>query len=109
MNCCISLLTENSAMSADGFDRTSPRDRLALPIRSSECIVVSIAPYPVKPNNIINLATIISDNCKAIHQAKSMSIDQLNTDYGIAGNLTFATGNGGFPMIHIDNGKAKAF
>ncbi|OCR00256.1 D-hexose-6-phosphate mutarotase [Oscillatoriales cyanobacterium USR001] len=37
-----------------------------------------------------------------------MSIDQLNTDYGIAGNLTFATGNGGFPMIHIDNGQAKA-
>ena len=37
-----------------------------------------------------------------------MSIDQLNTDYGIAGHLTFATGNGGFPMIHIDNGQAKA-
>lgn len=37
-----------------------------------------------------------------------MSIDQLNTDYGIPGNLTFATGKGGFPMIHIDNGKAKA-
>ena len=37
-----------------------------------------------------------------------MSIDQLNTDYGIAGHLTFAAGNGGFPMIHIDNGQAKA-
>ncbi len=37
-----------------------------------------------------------------------MSIDQLNTDYGIAGHLTFASGNGGFPMIHIDNGQAKA-
>jgi glucose-6-phosphate 1-epimerase len=37
-----------------------------------------------------------------------MSIDQLNTDYGIAGHLTFAAGNGGFPMIHIDNGLAKA-
>jgi len=37
-----------------------------------------------------------------------MSIDQLNTDYGIPGRLTFAAGNGGFPMIHIDNGQAKA-
>ncbi|MEG3974312.1 D-hexose-6-phosphate mutarotase [Microcoleus sp. herbarium8] len=37
-----------------------------------------------------------------------MNIDQLNTDYGIADNLTFASGNGGFPMIHIDNGQAKA-
>ncbi len=37
-----------------------------------------------------------------------MSIDQLNTDYSIAGHLTFAAGNGGFPMIHIDNGQAKA-
>jgi glucose-6-phosphate 1-epimerase len=37
-----------------------------------------------------------------------MSIDQLNTDYGIPGHLTFAAGNGGFPMIHIDNGQAKA-
>lgn len=37
-----------------------------------------------------------------------MSIDQLNTDYGLAGHLTFAAGNGGFPMIHIDNGQAKA-
>ena len=37
-----------------------------------------------------------------------MSIDQLNTDYGIVGHLTFAAGNGGFPMIHIDNGQAKA-
>jgi len=37
-----------------------------------------------------------------------MSIDQLNTDYGIADHLTFVSGNGGFPMIHIDNGQAKA-
>jgi glucose-6-phosphate 1-epimerase len=37
-----------------------------------------------------------------------MSIDQLNTDYCIANHLIFATGNGGFPMIHIDNGQAKA-
>ncbi|WP_293130390.1 D-hexose-6-phosphate mutarotase [Microcoleus sp. bin38.metabat.b11b12b14.051] len=37
-----------------------------------------------------------------------MSIDQLNAAYGIPGQLTFATGNGGFPMVHIDNGKAKA-
>jgi glucose-6-phosphate 1-epimerase len=45
---------------------------------------------------------------KQFTTANSMSIDQLNTDYGIAGHLTFATGNGGFPMIHIDNGQAKA-
>jgi glucose-6-phosphate 1-epimerase len=81
---------------------------LGLAIRFSDCIVVLIAPSQVKLNNIINLAAIISDNCRAIHQANSMSIDQLNTDYGIAGHLTFATGNGGFPMIHIDNGQAKA-
>ena len=37
-----------------------------------------------------------------------MSIDQLNTDYGIPGHLTFAAGKGGFPTIHIDNGQAKA-
>ena len=35
--------------------------------------VVSIAPSQVKLNNIINLATIISDNCKAIHQANSVT------------------------------------
>ena len=45
---------------------------------------------------------------KQFTPANNMSIDQLNTDYGIAGHLTFATGNGGFPMIHIDNGQAKA-
>ncbi|MEG4352761.1 hypothetical protein QUA70_25735 [Microcoleus sp. LAD1_D5] len=45
-------------MSADGFDRTSPRDQLALPIRFSKCIVVSIVPSPVKLNNLINLATL---------------------------------------------------
>lgn len=37
-----------------------------------------------------------------------MSIDRLNTDYGIANQLTFTAGNGGFPMIRIDNGQAKA-
>lgn len=37
-----------------------------------------------------------------------MSIDQLNTDYGIPGHLTFTAGNGGLPMIRIDNGQAKA-
>jgi len=33
-----------------------------------------------------NLAAILSDNGKVIHQANSMSIDQLNTDYGILTN-----------------------
>lgn len=37
-----------------------------------------------------------------------MSIEQLNTDYGIAGQLKFLEGKGGLPLIEIDNGKAKA-
>ncbi|MEG4250578.1 hypothetical protein QUA36_18250 [Microcoleus sp. Pol10D4] len=73
MNCCISLITNNSASCVGGFDRTSPRDVLGLAIGFSDGIVVSIAPSPLQPNNLINLATIISDNCKAIHQANSVT------------------------------------
>ncbi|MEG3935363.1 MULTISPECIES: hypothetical protein [unclassified Microcoleus] len=50
-----------------------PRDVLGLAIGFSDGIVVSIAPSPLQPNNLTNLATIISDNCKAIHQAKSVT------------------------------------
>ena len=65
--------SEKSARCVGGFDRTSPREVLGLAIRFSDCIAVSIAPSQVKLNNIINLATIISDNCKAIHQANSVT------------------------------------
>ena len=37
-----------------------------------------------------------------------MSIEQLNTDYGIAGQLKFVEGKGGFPFIEINNAMAKA-
>jgi glucose-6-phosphate 1-epimerase len=37
-----------------------------------------------------------------------MKIEQLNTQHGIADQLQFVDGNGGFPNIAIDNGKAKA-
>jgi glucose-6-phosphate 1-epimerase len=37
-----------------------------------------------------------------------MKIEQLNTQHGIADQLQFIDGNGGFPNIAIDNGKAKA-
>lgn len=37
-----------------------------------------------------------------------MSIEQLNTDYGIAGQLKFVEGKGGFPFIEISNSMAKA-
>jgi len=37
-----------------------------------------------------------------------MTIEQLNADYGIAGQLKFVEGKGGFPLIEIDGPKAKA-
>ena len=37
-----------------------------------------------------------------------MTIEQLNTDYGIAGQLKFVEGKGGFPFIEIENTMAKA-
>ncbi len=37
-----------------------------------------------------------------------MTIEQLNADYGIAGQLRFVEGKGGFPLIEIDGPKAKA-
>ncbi|MEO0456445.1 MAG: D-hexose-6-phosphate mutarotase [Cyanobacteria bacterium P01_A01_bin.114] len=37
-----------------------------------------------------------------------MNIEQLNTDYGIAGQLKIVEGKGGFPVIAIENSKAKA-
>ncbi len=37
-----------------------------------------------------------------------MTIEQLNADYGIAGQLTFITGKGGLPMIRVETTKAKA-
>ena len=37
-----------------------------------------------------------------------MSIEQLNTDYGITGQLKFVEGKGGFPFIEIENTMAKA-
>ena len=37
-----------------------------------------------------------------------MNIEQLNTDYGIAGQLKFVEGKGGFPFIEIENTMAKA-
>jgi len=37
-----------------------------------------------------------------------MTIDQLNNEYAIPGQLEFVKGRGGFPLIKIDNGKAHA-
>ncbi|MDO8436726.1 MAG: D-hexose-6-phosphate mutarotase [Nitrosomonadaceae bacterium] len=37
-----------------------------------------------------------------------MKIEQLNTDYAIAGQLRFIEGKGGFPFIEISNTKASA-
>ena len=37
-----------------------------------------------------------------------MTIDQLNNDYAIAGQLEFVAGKGGFPLAKIDNGRARA-
>jgi glucose-6-phosphate 1-epimerase len=37
-----------------------------------------------------------------------MNPEQLNATHGIAGKLRFVSGNGGFTMIEIDNGKARA-
>jgi glucose-6-phosphate 1-epimerase len=37
-----------------------------------------------------------------------MTIAQLNADYAIDGQLQFIEGSGGFPLIEIDNGQAKA-
>ncbi len=37
-----------------------------------------------------------------------MTIEQLNADYGIAGQLTFIAGKGGLPMIQVETTKAKA-
>ncbi|MDJ0633771.1 MAG: D-hexose-6-phosphate mutarotase [Xenococcaceae cyanobacterium MO_188.B29] len=37
-----------------------------------------------------------------------MSIEQLNSDYGITGQLKFVEGKGGFPFIEIENTMARA-
>jgi glucose-6-phosphate 1-epimerase len=37
-----------------------------------------------------------------------MNVEQLNTEFGIAGQLKFVEGKGGLPLIEIDNGKAAA-
>jgi glucose-6-phosphate 1-epimerase len=37
-----------------------------------------------------------------------MSIEQLNTQYGLTGHLKFVEGKGGFPFIEIQNKSAKA-
>ena len=37
-----------------------------------------------------------------------MTIEQLNTQFGIAGQVEFIAGNGGLPMIQIKTAKAKA-
>jgi len=37
-----------------------------------------------------------------------MTIEQLNNDHAITGQLEFIKGKGGFPLIKIDNGKARA-
>jgi glucose-6-phosphate 1-epimerase len=37
-----------------------------------------------------------------------MNPEQLNATHGIAGTLRFVTGNGGFTLIEIDNGMARA-
>jgi len=77
-----------------------------LAIGFSDCIVVSIAPSSGPTQQLYQSHTIISDiNCKeAIHQTNNMSIEQLNTDYGIAGLLLLRHRKRWFPIIHIDNG-----
>lgn len=37
-----------------------------------------------------------------------MSIERLNNEYGIAGQVTFEQGEGGFPFIRVQNDKASA-
>jgi glucose-6-phosphate 1-epimerase len=37
-----------------------------------------------------------------------MNPEELNATHGIAGNLRFVTGKGGFTLIEVDNGKARA-
>ena len=37
-----------------------------------------------------------------------MTIDQLNNEFAIEGQLEFVAGKGGFPLASIDNGKARA-
>lgn len=37
-----------------------------------------------------------------------MTIEQLNTQFGIAGQVEFVAGNGGLPMIQVKTAKAKA-
>ncbi len=37
-----------------------------------------------------------------------MNIEQLNNDHGVAGQVTFVTGEGGFPFINVQNDKASA-
>lgn len=37
-----------------------------------------------------------------------MNIEQLNSDFGLAGQLRFVEGKGGFPMGEVDNGLARA-
>ncbi|SDY65343.1 D-hexose-6-phosphate mutarotase [Nitrosomonas sp. Nm58] len=37
-----------------------------------------------------------------------MRIEQLNRDHGIAGQVEFIEGQGGFPFIHVNNAKANA-
>jgi glucose-6-phosphate 1-epimerase len=45
---------------------------------------------------------------KLFLQELSMTIAQLNADYGIAGQLQFIDGKGGMPIVAISNGQAKA-
>lgn len=51
---------------------------------------------------------IIESLCKIIYQGTSMNTDQLNSDYGITGQLELLEGKGGFPFIAIQNESAKA-
>ncbi len=37
-----------------------------------------------------------------------MTIDQLNSEFAISGQIEFVAGKGGFPLASIDNGKARA-
>ncbi|NJN31787.1 MAG: D-hexose-6-phosphate mutarotase [Synechococcales cyanobacterium RM1_1_8] len=37
-----------------------------------------------------------------------MTIEQLNSDYGLSQQLTFGEGPGGFPLVEVNNGLAKA-
>ncbi len=51
---------------------------------------------------------ILARQQQTVQQRKSMTIEQLNADYGIADQLKFVEGKGGFPLIEIDGPKAKA-